>query len=272
MAQGFATAWREEKKGLRRMQTGERVVLGGLEARRDLNGKHGTTQSFDAAKQRFEVLLDDGGVSVKVKAEKLSVVRNTADNSEGCEFLAACDETGVELRFGDWWHRKAGAVEQSYDLCDAAYQRLAKEQRDEYVRINSISDMHAHMGPPPPTECMPELDGDALQHALGDLSAGAAAAPEADELGSSSSAARASAAIDALLAMGVRELRVADVLAECARLQNTNSEGAGGAPGADEEAVALRALIRAAKQKSGMHFSRGGEAPADCVLTCVDVC
>lgn len=251
------------------MQAGALVQITGLSARPELNGRDATALKFDEEKQRWVVRTADGE-ELLVKSEKLRLADDgNGDEENAQEFLAACDETGVELSFGNWWHRKADAVGTSYDLCDAAYQQLSEDRRAAYVPINSVSVLHEHMGRPPPTESMPDLSGDAFQQALGQI-----IAPDADGLASSSAATeRATAAIESLLDAGAREIKVADVLTECARLQEPPVD----APvyGTDEETarrgeaevVALRALIHAAKQKPGMHFSRGGDDPADCVLS-----
>ncbi len=50
---------------------GQRVVLGGLSARPELNGRWGVAQSFEGG--RYAVALEGGGESVRVRPGNLSL-------------------------------------------------------------------------------------------------------------------------------------------------------------------------------------------------------
>lgn len=159
-------------------------------------------------------------------------------------FLAACDESGVQLAFGDWWHRQAPTAEESYDVCDKEYRRLPATERSRFVPINCVADLHAHMGPPPPDGDMPSVCEEAFNRT--DTPVVESAQDE-----------QASKAVDTLLENHeVREVRAGDVLVECARLGVLVSSE-----------VALRALVKAAKQTPGLAFWRGSDEPVDGVLS-----
>ena len=312
------------------LDQGQCVRISGLTARPELNGRVGTARRFDAEKQRWEVWLENeaGGITLLVRPERLLPCPEgdfgvaatpeeaaaslaacpidsqhpplpsgaEAEDGGGSEFLAACDETGDPLSYGNWWHRQAPPGEASYDLCDAAYQRLPPSERARYVRITCLMDVHQNFGPPP--------TGDDAIH-VSEESATFDSPPDA--AGGAAEDERAREAVESLLRSGGEcEIRTADVLLECARLERlalhaaaaTTPDGAGDAAEDGHSAVrgaaspssviptddasvpegvskdeppslemARVALIGAAKRTPGLHFRRCGDDPRDCVLS-----
>ena len=60
---------------------GQRVVLGGLSSRPELNGQRGVAGSFEGG--RYAVALEGGGESVRVRPERLRPVAAAEQASSG---------------------------------------------------------------------------------------------------------------------------------------------------------------------------------------------
>jgi hypothetical protein len=87
------------------VHVGSRVILDGLVARSDLNGRKGVATAFDDAKQRFLVRVDDGPAAIGVKPSNLEV--DLEVDLEGRPALDAASATpqGAEqaLATTPWW-------------------------------------------------------------------------------------------------------------------------------------------------------------------------
>ena len=93
---------------------GQRVVLGGLSSRPELNGQRGVARSFEGG--RYAVALEGGGESVRVRpgnlspaAERASSVGVTAPDA-----VAAAAEQGDEAALLAWLDR-GGRVDATYE-------------------------------------------------------------------------------------------------------------------------------------------------------------
>lgn len=186
--------------------------------------------------------VHEANVTQPTSAAAAAVLAPAED--ELLEFMATCDESGATLTFNDWWHRNSlpCSQEDSFDVCDAVYQRLPPTERMRFVPIRSHADIHRVFGPPPDDAggfvgtMATEVDEDEAM-AIPDV----AAAIELQH---------ADRAVDALLRAGAREVSTAAVVAECARAANAVSLEA-----------ARAALVKKAKSTSGCQYLRcgGGE-------------
>ena len=75
------------------LQAGARVVIGGLQGRPELNGKHGVVLSFDDVRTRYAVRVDGGSESVLLRGANLtaataSVGDEVASRNHGLDSLA----------------------------------------------------------------------------------------------------------------------------------------------------------------------------------------
>ena len=78
---------------------GQRVVLGGLSSRPELNGQRGVAQSFEGG--RYAVALEGGGESVRVRPGNLSPAAPSGGVAVSNEIIVAAErgEEGAVLAF-----------------------------------------------------------------------------------------------------------------------------------------------------------------------------
>ena len=81
---------------------GQRVVLGGLSARPELNGRWGVAGSFEGG--RYAVALEGGGESVRVRPGNLSPAAPSGGVAVSAEVIAAADR-GEEAAVLAWLDR-----------------------------------------------------------------------------------------------------------------------------------------------------------------------
>ena len=74
---------------------GKRVTISGILARPELNGSHGRALSFDEAKSRYTVALDNGRETLALKASNLTVAHATFAGSDASLYGAG---TRVRIR------------------------------------------------------------------------------------------------------------------------------------------------------------------------------
>ena len=220
----------------------KRVLIHGLQAKPELNGKHGRVIKHVAEKDRFQVDIDGGG-QLLLKMANLKLAEEEGEASEPLEFLAQCDVTGVPLNYNDWWHRDGD----SQDLCDAEYSKLPKHEQVRFVPIRSLADVHRVFGPPPA-----DNDGPTASWADENFSA-----PPNEKMAAAIE--RAAEAVDSLLGAGARHLNVTAIVSHAKMLD----------PSAEALPVeaAQAAMVRKAKSSDGFAYHRhGGD---DCTLAVV---
>ena len=82
---------------------GQRVELGGLSSRPELNGQRGVARSFEGG--RYAVALEGGGESVRVRPGNLSLVaakRASSGAAAAPEAVIAAAERGEEEAVLEW--------------------------------------------------------------------------------------------------------------------------------------------------------------------------
>ena len=292
---------------------GRRVRAIGLVNREELNGRCGLAVRYVASKDRYVVsgLLDGG--SILVRPCNLAAVDEPSVRAaqNGVDYLAQCDVSGAQLEFGDWYHRLDGTPDLlaapiahgvlastdsggggSYDICGDVYRGLAREEQARYVRIDTMEHVHAHIGPPPEEEQLPD-ETPSLGEACGaDAAAGArakaAAVPAADAGGGSSArpeslaVGAATEALRTLLDVDGRDrVSVRDVRDMCRRLNVSGRDDAEAAKrgqdatcqdatwhdGEPSVGEVRDAMVAIAKSRGGVQLTRAGpEAPEECTL------
>ncbi len=283
---------------------GRRVRAIGLVNREELNGRCGLAVRYVASKDRYVVsgLLDGG--SILVRPCNLAAVDEPSVRAaqNGVDYLAQCDVSGAQLEFGDWYHRLDGTPDLlaapiahgvlastdsggggSYDICGDVYRGLPREEQARYVRIDTMEHVHAHIGPPPEEEQLPDetpplgvasgadAAADARANAAADAGGGSAARPQSLAAGAATEALRTLLDVDGLDCVSVRDVR--DM---CRRLNVSGRDDAEAAKrgqdatwhdGEPSVGEVRDAMVAIAKSRGGLQLTRAGpEAPEECTL------